>query len=50
MKKKMTKPEFEQWARDAEHIRDAALPRYERASEAERSRIVEEVRRELNKL
>ena len=50
LKKKMTKPEFEEWAKTAEQIRDAALPRYGRASEAERSRIVEEVRRELNKL
>ena len=50
LKKKMTKPEFEQWARDAEHIRDAALTRYERASGEERERIAEDVRRELNKL
>ncbi len=50
LKKKMTKPEFEQWARSAERIRDAALPRYNRASGTERARLVEEVRRELNKL
>ena len=50
LKKKMTKPEFEEWAKTAEQIRDAALPRYGRASEAERNRIVEEVRRELNRL
>ena len=50
LKKKMTKPEFEQWARTAEQIRDAALPRYNRAHGEARSQIAEEVRRELNKL
>ena len=50
LKKKMTKPEFEQWARSAEQIRDAALPRYNRANGEARTQIAEEVRRELNKL
>ena len=50
LKKKMTKPEFEAWARTAEQIRDAALSRYNRAHGEARSQIAEEVRRELNKL
>lgn len=32
LKKKMTKPEFEEWDRTAEQIRNAALPRYECAN------------------
>ncbi len=50
LKKKMTRPEFEQWARTAEQTRDAALPRYERASQKERERLAEEIRRKLNAL
>ena len=46
----MTRPEFEQWARIAEQIRDAALPHYERACGEERNRIAKKVRRELNGL
>lgn len=50
LKNRMSKPEFEAWARQAEQIRDAALPRYDRASAQERARLVEQVRRELNAL
>ena len=45
----MSKAAFEQWARQAVAVRDAALEEYKRArTEEERTRIADRVKHELN--
>lgn len=48
--KTMSKTEFEAWGRESERLRDIALNRYNRAKTVEeRTAIIEELKRELNK-
>lgn len=48
--KTMSKTEFEAWGRESERLRDIALNRYNRAkTEEEKTTIIEELKRELNK-
>lgn len=45
----MTKPEFEEWSREAECLRDDALAQYEKAiTDEARKNITEKLKRELN--
>ena len=48
LKKKMTKREFEAWARKAEQLRDEALDHYESLPETTRQQLVEELTAKLN--
>lgn len=48
LKKTMSKADFEQWARNAEGVRDAALDEYEGASIEEKRQIAERIKKELN--
>lgn len=47
----MSKTEFEAWGRESEQLRDIALNRFKQAkTEAEKAVIIEELKRELNKI
>ena len=48
LKKKMTKQEFEVWARKAEQLRNEALENYAFLPEPERQQLVEELTAKLN--
>lgn len=48
LKKKMTKQEFEVWARKAEQLRNEALENYASLPEPERQQLVEELTAKLN--
>lgn len=48
LKKNMTKPAFEAWARDAEKLRDEALSQYEGADGERRMLIIAELKKKLN--
>lgn len=50
LKKKMSKADFEAWAREAERLRDKAVEAYQHADSAHRKQLEEKLKQELNAL